>query len=65
MKIARLCMANGDEYENVTLVNIAENTISTLFEYEHLEIDIGGRTIVINPEFVVSYEFENKKLSVV
>lgn len=60
MKIVKLCLANGDEYENVDILNTLTGNPQELFDVDILEVAADGKRIYINSEFIISFEVEQK-----
>ena len=66
MKIGKLCIANGDEYENVLVELSMQEMIEAINKGEVIKIQYGGKQIALNSEFIVSFEIgESKSLSVI
>lgn len=61
MKIASLCMSNGDEYENVTFEGGSAELAAKLYDREFIEVLCGQKRIMINSEFIVSYVVEGDR----
>ena len=52
MKCRLLCMANGDEYSDVSIPDEEVNNIKDGF----IHVEQNGKTIMLNPEFILSIE---------
>lgn len=65
MFIKILCLANGDCYENVT-TNMKEIEFKNKIDKgEWVEIKQNNKKIVINSEFIISYEIGESKLKTI
>lgn len=59
--ISKLCLANGDEYDNVTLLEPHLNSPEEIFGESSITVVWRGRSIVINPEFIILMELGGSK----
>jgi hypothetical protein len=66
MKIKRLCIANGDEYEDVTIALDVDDLKIALLGGDLITIEVDGKEVLLNTEFIVSFEVEESRgLSVI
>lgn len=57
LNIKKLCLANGDEYENVKVEAETLDLFKHMMDEKGLvKIIVDERTIYINPEFIISLE---------
>ncbi len=62
--IKMLCLANGDCFENIVISMNEVELKEAIEEGKVITVEIDKKTIMINSEFIVSYEIrENQKLS--
>jgi hypothetical protein len=66
MQIKRLCLANGDEYENVSVTLNKDEFKKAISAGEVILIEAKSKEILLNSEFIVSAEVrESRKLSAI
>jgi len=66
LNVKRLCLANGDEYENITLKLTKEELMDAIKDGNIVVINLCGKEIVLNSEFIISIEIgESNKLKVI
>lgn len=53
--IKRLCLANGDEYDTCS-VDLSDKR----FEY-FVQVEIDGKTVYVDPDFIISFETNKPK----
>jgi len=57
LNIKKLCLANGDEYENVKMAAETLDQLTRMMaENTLVRVIVGERMIYINPEFIISLE---------
>lgn len=66
MQIKRLCLANGDEYENVSVTLNKDELKKAISAGDVILIEAKSKEILLNSEFIVSAEVgESRKLSAI
>lgn len=60
-----MCLANGDCYENVTTDLKEKEFKNKIDKGEWVEIKQNNKKIVINSEFIISYEIGESKLKTI
>lgn len=66
LNIKRLCLANGDEYEKVTLELTKDGIVEAIKSGDVMLINLNGKEIILNTEFIISVEIgESDKLKVI
>lgn len=61
MKITKLCMGNGDEYEGLTFEGCSAEFEAKLYDKDFIEVLSNSNKIMLNSEFIVSYEIEGAR----
>lgn len=56
-----MCLANGDEYENVT-INDAPNDIGKLLKLPYITVMVDKKSVIIVPEYIISLEIEEQRV---
>ena len=66
MQIRMLCLANGDEYENVEIDLSVFEFEQVIKEGRFIIIKVAGKEVWLNTEFIISFEpRESRELAVI
>ena len=66
IRIKQLCLANGDEYENVELDLSVLELKQAIREGGFIIIKVSGKEVWLNTEFIISFELrESRELSAI
>ena len=57
MKIKKLCLADGSEYDKIELEEDMDELCELLEGRGFLRVTVSGKSIAINSEYIVSIEF--------